>query len=291
MLDLNGIQAFLQVAHTGSFSAAAEQLRLTQPAVSKRVAALESDLGTRLFDRIGRRIHLTEAGSTLLPRAARILTELDDSRRAVRNLAGRIEGPLRVGTSHHIGLHRLPPVLRNYVALHPEVELDLKFLDSEVILSAVESGEMELGIATLPPTAPEGIECDAVWRDDLVVVCAPASRLARIERLELTHLVRERAILPGEGTYTRRIVQQSLRPFGVELRVTLSTNYLETIKMMVSVGLGWSVLPRRMLEPDLIALDIPELAMSRTLGTVRHRARTLSNAARALMTLLHRQRE
>ena len=113
-LELSNLQTFVTVAETGSFSQTSEQLFLTQPAISKRIAALEKELGTRLFDRIGRHVDLTEAGTALLPRARQILMQVEDSRRAISNLTGQITGKLSIGTSHHIGLHRLPPILRQF---------------------------------------------------------------------------------------------------------------------------------------------------------------------------------
>ena len=120
-MDIAGLRAFIIIAEGGSFSLAAEHLHLTQPAVSKRIAALEAELNVRLFDRLNRTVRLTEAGVLLLPRARRILAEIDDSRRALRNLAGTVTGPLIVATSHHIGLHRLPPVLRTFATRYPQV--------------------------------------------------------------------------------------------------------------------------------------------------------------------------
>src|SRR3569623_449619 len=116
-MNTTQLRAFLVVAQTASFSRAAEELRLTQPAVSKRVAQLEAELDTRLLDRIGRQVSLTEAGCVLLSCAQRILAEMEDSRRAIQNLAGAVAGPLRLGTSHHEGQHRLPAVLRRGCSL------------------------------------------------------------------------------------------------------------------------------------------------------------------------------
>lgn len=108
-MDLASLNAFIAIAETGSFSEAGERLHLTQPAVSKRIASLEQQLSVRLFDRLGREVSLTEAGRALLPRAYQILNVLDDTRRALSNLSGDISGRLTLATSHHIGLHRLPP--------------------------------------------------------------------------------------------------------------------------------------------------------------------------------------
>ena len=149
-MDIPNLQAFIAIAETGSFSEASEHLYLTQPAISKRIAALEDELDTNLFDRVGRKTQLTEAGRALLPRAQKILLEIEDSRRALQNLSNTVGGVLRFATSHHIGLHRLPPVLRQYSKTFPDVELDIQFMDSEEACRAVEHGEMEMAIVTLP---------------------------------------------------------------------------------------------------------------------------------------------
>jgi len=285
-MDIPSLQAFTTVAATGSFSLAAERLCLTQPAVSKRVTGLEERLGVRLFDRIGRRVVLTEAGETLLPRARRILAELEDSRRALADLSGRVAGRLTIGTSHHIGLHRLPPVLRRFTARYPEVELDLHFMESEAACRAVESGELELGIVTLPPEPVSHLHTTPVWPDPLCIVANPGHPLAMAGELTIPDLADHNAILPAQGTYTRQLLERAVEPHGVQLRIGLSTNYLETIKMMVSVGLGWSLLPHTMVEGGLIPLPIAGLRLERTLGVVRHIGRTCSNAAREFIELL-----
>ncbi len=118
-MDLNSLNTFIAIAETGSFSEAGERLHLTQPAVSKRIAALEQQLNARLFDRVGREVNLTEAGRALLPRAYQLLNVLDDTRRALNNLTGEVSGRLVLATSHHIGLHRLPPLLRAFTPATP----------------------------------------------------------------------------------------------------------------------------------------------------------------------------
>lgn len=283
-MDIDDLHAFISVARHRSFSAAAGALHLTQPAVSKRIAALEQMLDTRLFDRIGRRIILTEAGQTLLTRAERILTEVDDTRRAITNLAGEVHGRLSVATSHHIGLHRLPPVLRQFTRQHPHVQLDLCFMDSEAACRAVIQGELELAVVTLPPEESSDLVVIPVWHDPLALVSAPDHPLCKKARLTLARLCDYPAILPARGTYTRALIERTLDKPGLPLRVNLETNYLETIKMMVSIGLGWSLLPQTMVDGSLHTHRIKALQVVRRLGIVHHAQRTLSNAARALMT-------
>lgn len=289
-MNLDDLQAFLAVAEQGSFSRAAETLFITQPAVSKRVAALEQQLGTRLFDRIGHRVALTEAGEALLPRARDILMRVEDTRQAVRDLSGRVSGRLRMGTSHHIGLHRLPPVLRAFSGAYPDVELDIEFMDSEAACHAVEHGELELAIVTLPLEPTPVLELTPIWHDPLALVAGREHPLARRRRVTPAQLADHRAVLPAPGTFTRQILERALAPRGLRLQVGLSTNYLETIRMLVAVGLGWSVLPRTMIDADVVALPVSGLTLARDLGAVRHRDRTRSNAVQALLTLLQAQK-
>ena len=285
-MDTALLSAFIEVAETGSFSRAAIRLHLSQPAVSKRIAALEAQAGAALFDRVGRDIRLTEAGRTLLPYARRSLAEIEDAGRALSRLSGEVGGRLSIGTSHHIGLHRLPAVLRDFTQRYPAVDLDLHFMDSEEACHAVEQGKLELGVVTLPLEPIARLEQKLIWPDPMAFVVASDHPLARKRRLKLAEIARYPALLPDEKTYTHRIVQAALRQHGVSPRVRLATNYLETLKMLVGIGLGWSVLPLSMLDGGLRALSVPALKLRRELGWVRHRERTLSGPARALLSLL-----
>lgn len=286
MMDIPNLYAFVAVAETASFSAASEQLFLTQPAISKRVSALERELEIQLFDRIGRKVMLTEAGTALLTRARMILQQVEDSKRAIQNLSGHVTGKLSIGTSHHIGLHRLPPVLRAFTHAYPEVELDLHFMDSEAACFAIEHGELELGIVTLPLQPAAVLQTIEVWPDPLDIVVSQTHPLLNYSKITPKLLTEYAAILPTKGTYTRQIFEHTMAKHKLELKVGLSTNYLETIKMMVSVGLGWSILPRSMLNKELHSLNMVGIKIERKLGIVMHSGHTLSNAANAMSQML-----
>jgi DNA-binding transcriptional LysR family regulator len=282
-MDIPALKAFVAVAATGSFSTAASQLFLTQPAISKRIAALERELKTPLFDRIGHRILLTEAGNALLLKARHILDEIEESRRIVVNLSGLISGPLQLATSHHIGLHRLPPVLRDYSRRYPKVELDIRFMDSEEACTAVAGGGLELAVVTLPEPATSPLLCQPVWDDPLHIAVGREHPLAKIKVGGLAPLAEYPVILPQADTFTRQIIEQKFREKNLALKVGLETNYLETIRMMVSIGLGWSVLPETLFDHELIRIDIAKFKLQRSLGVVRHRDKTLSNAGKAFI--------
>ncbi len=284
-MDLASLEAFLAVADCGGFSAAGERLRLTQPAVSKRIAALEQHLGRRLFDRVGREIALTEAGRALLPRARRILGEMEDTRRALGNLDADVAGRLTLATSHHIGLHRLPPLLRAFIRSHPRVDIDLRFLDSEQAWADVLHGRLELAVTTLGPAAAP-LRAVPVWDDPLEFVVAPDHPLAARGRASLAELARHPAVLPDANTFTHRIVAGRFAADGLSPHLHMTTNAMETLKMLAGVGLAWSVLPHSMLDASTVVLRVPGVRLRRQLGYVTHGGRTLSNAARAFMGLL-----
>lgn len=285
-MDTEALRAFIATARLRSFSLAATQLHLTQPAISKRIAALEAHLNHPLFDRIGREIRLTQAGELLLPQAEHILQSIAATERAVRELTGEISGILRVATSHHIGLHHLPPVLREFALKHPDVSLQFEFLDSEKAHEKVLKGDCELAVVTLAPELPAQLEGQVIWPDPLDFVIASQHELASRSMVSLVDLAGIDAILPDLTTYTGRIVKRCFEQAQLALHVSMTTNYLETIKVMVSVGLGWSLLPRSMVDEQLCHLPVTDVSLARQLGVIRHRKRSLSNAAAAFNRLI-----
>jgi len=288
-MDVPSLKAFVSVADYQSFSLAAESLFITQPAISKRVAALEEDLGVALFDRLGRRVQLTEAGEKLLVSARRILNDIVVSREEVHSLSTTVSGKLKLATSHHVGIHRLPPILKAFTQAHPDVELDLLFMDSELACEGTARGDIELAVVTLPEPLQTTLQARLVWNDPLGIVCAKEHPLAiqgNDGRLSAEQLTQFKAVLPARGTVTRNILLRALEPFDVAVETSLDTNYLETIKMMVSVGLGWSALPVSMLDNDIVQLHVKGLSMQRKLGYVHLKGKTLSRAAIAFREML-----
>ena len=193
----------------------------------------------------------------------------------------------RLATSHHAGLWHLPRVLSRYIEKHPDVSLDLHFMDSEVAHERIIHGELEMAIITLAPSLHERLIAEPIWRDELVFVCSRAHDLAIRKNVTINELAEYAAILSDRTTFTGRIVKGMFKDHDLPLEVSMSTNYLETIKMLIGVGLGWSVLPKTMLGDDVVVLDISiEIDLARTLGVIHHVDRTLSNAGEAFIDLL-----
>ena len=293
-MDIQALHAFIAVAEHQSFSLAAEQLHLTQPAISKRIKGLEEQLNSPLFDRHNRSLSLTDSGLSLLPKAKEIVQLVSDTQLSMRNMNDQVEGSLKLGTSHHIGLHRLPPYLKSFVSQFPLAELNLSFMGSESAYQAIAQRQVELALTTLDTSntdnLPEGMVNEVLWQDKMVFTCAKDHPLNQLTKVKLKDLSTYSAILPEDNTFTFKLLQDKFKQQNLTLTSPMPTNYLETIKMLVSVGLGWSLLPESMLdnadEMGLATLQVENITLTRPLGFLYLQGRTLSNAAKAFIALI-----
>ncbi|TBW54740.1 LysR family transcriptional regulator [Marinobacter halodurans] len=283
-MDTQALAAFVAIVDHQSFSEAAEALHLTQPAVSKRLASLENQLGAPLVERGQRNFNLTESGQRLLPYARRILDELHNARLDLSSTTGQIGGRLPVIASHHIGLHHLPAWLRRFNRDYPDVTLELQFMDSESAFDHLKRRTCELAFVTLNDAMDQQFDIKAQWEDPMVFVTGTTHPLASQPEPELADLARYDALLPDTRTATYRVISRLFMAENRTLKLQMPTNYLETIKMMTSVGLGWSVLPRSMVDTTLTVLPIRH-DVSRMLGGIGLEGRHLSPAAEALVAI------
>jgi DNA-binding transcriptional LysR family regulator len=293
-MDLQNLKTFVSVATLGSISQAAEKLHLTQPAVTRRIQILESQLNCRLFDRISRGLFLTESGNCLLPNAQRILQLAETSRQELDDLSGPVRGTLTLVTSHHIGLHRLPGVLQQFRHDYPHVKLRMQFHNSHESQQVILAGEAEVGITTEETLAPEQLSSTLIWNDTLHFVVANYHPLLARKRPTLEQLSEYPALLPDAKLTTGRIVRNLFEEKGIPLHVDedLSTDYLETLKALVTIGDSWSVLPNTMLTDQSISVLKPTgVKLNRKLVCITHRDRSLSRAGNAFLELLQKHRK
>ncbi len=281
------VKAFVTAAEENSFSLAAEKLHLTQPGISKRIQSLEDQLRCRLFDRIGRRIYLTEAGEVFLPHAYRLLQEARSGLTAVQNLSNTVVGQLSIATTQHIGLHHLSQTIRKYIEKYQEVEFALDFINSKQAYIDVLKGKLELAIITEPSELDDKLTFVHLWPEKLRFVCAKDHVLVSKNAMSLHELSSVMGILPGRSTYTRRLIDDLFEQEKAGLMASVPTNYLEAIKMLVAAGVGWSVLPENLIDDQLCILDIPNANIERSIGYLIHKERTLSNAAQVFLSQLH----
>ncbi|SHK47101.1 DNA-binding transcriptional regulator, LysR family [Marinobacter antarcticus] len=295
-MDSNALKAFLTIIDQGSFSEAAEQLHLTQPAISKRLAALENQLGTTLIDRSHRQIRVTDSGARLLPYARKILDEIHNARIALSPDSGLIEGELQIIASHHIGLHHLPNWLRRFKREFPKVVINLQLMESDAAYEQMRKRNAELAFVTLSDSMAPSFDVFAHWPDPMAFVAGADHPLARLAKPKLADLAKHPALLPDTSTSTYRMVSRLFLEENLPLHPQMPTNYLETLKMMTSVGLGWSVLPLRMVDGSLKVLDgvlakATEAGhpVTRVLGAIGLTGRQPGNAAKALLSIVQEE--
>jgi DNA-binding transcriptional LysR family regulator len=287
-MDSNTLRAFLAIVDQGSFSEAAEQLHITQPAISKRLATLEAQLGAELVDRSQRQLKLTDAGARLLPHARRILDEIHNARIALSPNTREIAGELQIIASHHIGLHHLPSWLRRFKRDYPQVTFDLQFMESDAAYAQMRKRGAELAFVTLSDNIDPNFKVYAQWPDPMAFVVGPEHPLAALKQPTLADLSGHAALLPDTSTGTYRLVSRLFMEANLRLSSQMPTNYLETLKMMTSVGLGWSVLPVRMLDSSLRVLSV-EHSVARLMGAIGLSGRDLSGTAQALLAIVKQQ--
>ncbi|CAM3425127.1 LysR family transcriptional regulator [Paracidovorax anthurii] len=241
-LNLDQLKKFALVAELGSFTAAAERLELTQPAISQQIRLLERELGVRLLERVGRSVSPTAAGRDLLAHLPGITAAIDAAISAVSAHAADIRGRVRIGTGVTTCLYLLPDILHALRAAHPRLELIVSTGNTEDLVRRVEDNTLDLALVTLPVASPL-VAATAVLEDDIVAVRAPAQP-PWPERISTSHLIDAPLVMLNRGTSTRHLIDEWLLQGGALRTPTMELDSVEAIKAVVAAGLGCSLLPR-----------------------------------------------
>jgi DNA-binding transcriptional LysR family regulator len=247
------LQVFYTVARLLSFTKAAEELHMTQPAVTFQVRQLEEQFNTRLFDRTHNRISLTEAGKKVYECGERIFEIYAEMDNSIRELTGDISGVLILGASTTIAEYMLPVLLGDFKAEHPDVTVRLKVANTDGIVSQVENNAIDLGVVEAPVTNKNLVveECST---DQLVVIVAPGHALANEDVVPLKRLADFPFICREEGSGTREVMLESMHKSGMsdsELNVSMELGSLEAIKGAVEAGMGISVISSATIQKEL----------------------------------------
>jgi DNA-binding transcriptional LysR family regulator len=240
------LQVFYTVAKQLSFTKAAEQLFMTQPAVTFQVKQLEEQFNTRLFERSHGKISLTPAGRMAMDFAERILALSEEMETRVGELTGAMSGPLLLGASTTIAEFVLPRILGEFKVAHPQVHTHLTVGNSELIETRVADHALDLGLIESPSHLP-GVVTEVCCEDELVLICAPAHKLAKAGSVKPEDLPGEAFVSRELGSGTREFTDQYLRRCGVapeDLNIVMELGSPEAIKGVVETGLGVSIMSR-----------------------------------------------
>lgn len=279
------LEVFTLVLDTGSFSAAAQHLGISQPAVSAQVRELERKTGVRLIERVGRSVAPTPAGSTLAGHARALLDAGTQAAEAVAHHTEGIHGTVRLGTGATACLHLLPPLLQRIGKSQPALHVVVSTGNTDEIVRRVELNALDLALVTLPVTS-RALTVSKALRDGFVVVgaadAAPLPKAVRAQDLADLPL-----ILFEPGANTRQLVESWLLAGDVRVRPAMELGSVEAIKEMVSAGLGCSILPEMALrDRDRKRLQVRPLkpALARDLGIVMRQDKPLT---RGMQLLVH----
>lgn len=240
-LDTRQLLAFVTLARCGSFTQAAKELFLTQSAVSHAMKALEEGIGSRLFDRVGKRVLLTQAGEQLLRHAERILREMRDARAGLMELANWGHGRLRVGASTTACQYLLPSVLREFKQSFPKCVIRIEPGDNLRQLELLRSGQIDLAIMLVAPGQTD-IEFVRLFDDELRFLVSPMHPWAQLPVPPREQIATETLILYNKHSATFRLVVDYFREDKITLTNFIELGSMEAIKELVKIGLGAGIL-------------------------------------------------
>jgi len=289
-VEIPQVEAFLAVGTFGGFRRAAEALRITQPAVSARIRALEDSLGVRLFERGQHGFAPSAAGRALRPFAEQLLQAVALARQAVHDLRPRAGGALQIAAVLSICTYLLPDVLKRFQDAHPRTLITVRSGHSKEVLEMILRGEAEVGLAR-SLNHPE-VETLSLRDDPLILVARPASWPAGQRRARLAEVADRPLVFFDRGSSDWTLTHGLFRRAGLVPNVALEVETIETAKKMVERGVGFAFLPhlavgRELRRRSLVAIDIVDAEpISRSLDVIHPRPRPLSSAARALLHAL-----
>jgi DNA-binding transcriptional LysR family regulator len=288
-MDVRDLQVFLSVAKHLNYTRAAEEVNLSQPSVSVRMRELERDLGTRLFEQLGKKIALTEAGELLVPYAGRVIAAMADAREAIDQLQGLERGSLRIGASTTPGMYLVPRTIAHYKRRYPKIDVHLTVKDTRQIEEGVIRNEFDFGFVG-GHLAGDEVKVFPWMTDHLVLVVPSNHHLARKKSVKIADLRKQMFILREAGSATRAAVAHHLKKADLEVETVMEMENPESVKKAVQSGLGIAFISKFAVETELkakslVAVRVTGLDINRELKIVYRKDKHLGRAAQAFIEM------
>lgn len=287
-ISLRQLRVFLAVAEERNFSRAGDAIALTQPAVSRSILELESQLGLKLLDRTTREVVLTEAGQSLAARLGRVLDELDQTLLDVQGMAHARRGKVRVASSPTLSAQLMPACIAACARQEPEIQLVLLDRIQQDVLDSVRSGEVDFGVV-IEPSAAEDLQTETILDDPFVLVVPRGHGLAGHRSVRWSMLRGHALVLLDHASGSRRLIDEALLAHGVQAEVAQQLGHPTTVFRMVEAGIGISVMPALAVPPQglgaLVALPLTP-RVQRQVMLVHRRNRAPSPLAQRVWRLV-----
>ncbi len=291
-MHIETLKVFCDLVDMESFSLAAERNFITQSAVSQQIRTLEEKFKRRLLERVrGRReIRLTPAGEVFYRESRNVLECYDQMNESMRGLVGKIGGTVKVATVYSVGLHELPPKVREFMTKFPSVKIDLEYSRTTRVVRDVLEGTVELGVVSFPEQK-RGLTIIPMPAHRLVLICPPDHEFAEREQIKAKELNGRDFVLFERDIPTRKATDKILKANGVEVRKVAEFDNIETIKRAVEVGFGLAIVPHPSVideekNKQLAVVQLAEKEWVRPVGVVFRNDRNLSLAAKKFVQLL-----
>jgi LysR family transcriptional regulator, hydrogen peroxide-inducible genes activator len=246
-MQIQQLRYFCAVARAGSFTRAAQHEHVAQPSLSQQIRKLEDELGTKLFDRLGRTVRLTQLGETFLPRAEAILRQTDQAKSEIQEMAGGDQGKLLIGAIPTIAPYFLPTRLAGFSQEFPRVQISVVEEVTAQLLNLVHSGAIDLALLALPVAASNCL-CRELFRERMYAVVPREHRLAGLSRVRLEQIEDEPFLLLKEGHCFRENTLAACGRARVQPNVVFESGQFTTILAMVAAGVGVSIVPEMAIE-------------------------------------------
>ncbi|HTR09572.1 MAG TPA: LysR family transcriptional regulator [Paraburkholderia sp.] len=287
-VTLRQLRVFIEVAKLQSFSRAGDEIGLTQSAVSRCVRELEAEIGVKLVDRTTREVQLTDVGANLIASIPRLISDLDDALREIREIGEQRRGRVVVAASPTVACRLMPEVVAACGRQFPYITLGLRDDVQSDVVRKIRSGEVDFGVI-IGPFAAEDLETECLTTDSFCVVVRGDHALAQREQVSWKALDGERLVMLDYASGSRPLIDAVMSEQGVRARVVQELGHPATVFGLVEAGVGISVLPWLALPvpagASLLARPLVPRA-ERTVELVRRRDRSLSPAAEAVWSLI-----
>ncbi|SFU94923.1 transcriptional regulator, LysR family [Pseudomonas sp. OV546] len=287
--DLNDLQAFRAVVDKGSFRGAAEAIRISQPALSRRIEKLETALDVKLFERTTRRVSLTMVGRAFLPQVERMLDDLDVALMGISNVASTRMGNVTIACVPSTAYYFMPHVISEFHKLYPKIRLRVLDASAGEVCNAVESGEADFGVSFSGSLADE-VEFELLLQERYVLACRRDHPLAQRDSVTWTEAYEYDYITVDKTSGNRSLLDQALRGVRVKKPSICETHHVTTMIGLVEAGLGVAMVPSIAMpaleHPILVSVPLVEPQVMRNVGLIKRRGRTLPPAALELERLV-----
>lgn len=289
-MELRHLRYFLAVAEREHFTRASESLHVSQPTLSLQIKQLEEELGTPFFDRVGKRVRLTDAGRVFREHARRALREMEDAQIAINELEGLMRGAVTVGVVQTVNAYLVPQIVTRLSAEWPAVQIKIEELANGKIEEGLVEGRVNVGVGFIPTTAAE-IVAEPLFDEALVLIVSDNHKFANRSHVPVRELHGEPLVLLSQNFCTRRLTDVSLAEGGACPRIAVEMNSIEGILATVRAGGAATVLPSLAVGrglPGVRAITLTKPTPRRTVGMLWHRDGYRTAAARAFAKTVKR---